>query len=79
MLTPQARQTLFSSPWLRNLADDVLEEAVGLFLKGSIGFTDIPLRVEAALEAVTAVPVTALEDVLAAERSARAHVLGTGD
>jgi CRP-like cAMP-binding protein len=31
MLTPQARQALFSSPWLRDLSDDAREEAIGLF------------------------------------------------
>ena len=31
MLTPQARQVLFSSPWLRGLSDDAREEAIGLF------------------------------------------------
>jgi NTE family protein len=31
MLTPQARQSLFSSPWLRGLSDDAREEAIGLF------------------------------------------------
>jgi NTE family protein len=31
MLTPQARQALFSSPWLRGLSNDAREEAIGLF------------------------------------------------
>ena len=51
------------------------EEAVGLFLREEIGFSDIPRLVAEARAAVTVVRDPSLEDILAADRAARRAVL----
>ncbi len=51
------------------------EAAVGLFLEGKIGFMDLPRRVERALSRVAPVFNPTLEDILAADREARAQAL----
>ena len=51
------------------------EAAVGLFLAGRIGFTDIAARVAQALDAIPYQPAVTLEDVLAADAEARRLVL----
>ena len=48
------------------------EAAVGRFLAGEIGFSDIPVRVARALERVSAVQAPTLEEILDADRQARA-------
>ena len=50
--------------------------AVGLFLNGKIGFTDIAERVSRALEAIPYKKDITLDDVLAADKAAREIVLG---
>ncbi len=50
------------------------EAAVADFLAGKIGFMDIPRKVERAMEKVRALPDPTLEDILAADRAARAAV-----
>ena len=52
------------------------EAAVGLFLNGKIGFTDIAERVSHALEAIPYKKDITLDDVLAADKAAREIVLG---
>ena len=52
------------------------EAAVGLFLNGKIGFTDIAERVSRALEAIPYKKDITLDDVLAADKAAREIVLG---
>ena len=51
------------------------EAAVGLFLAGRIGFTDIAARVAQAMDAIPYQPAVTLEDVLAADAEARRLVL----
>lgn len=51
------------------------EEAVGLFLEGRIGFTEIAERVAQALDAIAYRSSVTLDDVLAADRAAREIVL----
>ncbi|HIX90540.1 MAG TPA: 1-deoxy-D-xylulose-5-phosphate reductoisomerase [Candidatus Agathobaculum pullicola] len=51
------------------------EAAVGLFLEGRIGFTEIAERVARALDAIAYRSSITLEDVLAADRAARESVL----
>ena len=51
------------------------EAAVGMFLKDEIGFNDIPRKVRHALDTVPAQQNPTLEDILEAERLARAAVL----
>ena len=50
------------------------EEAVGLFLKGKLGFMDIPRLVERALATVPVTQNPTLEDVLEADRAGRSLV-----
>ena len=50
------------------------EAAVADFLAGKIGFMDIPRKVERAMEMVRALPDPAVDDILAADRAARAAV-----
>ena len=50
------------------------EAAVGLFLRDEIGFNDIPRMVRKAMDAVIPVMDPTLEDILAADRAARACV-----
>ncbi len=57
-----------SAPTLLNAANEV---AVARFLAGKIGFLDIARTVEATLEQVKAGPLTNLDDVAEADRSAR--------
>lgn len=52
------------------------EAAVGLFLNGKIGFTDIAERVAYALDTIPYKKDIALDDVLAADKAAREIVLG---
>jgi 1-deoxy-D-xylulose-5-phosphate reductoisomerase len=58
-----------TAPAIMNAANEV---AVHAFLDRRLRFTDIPAVVEATLGAVTARPATTLEEVLAADRAARA-------
>lgn len=51
------------------------EAAVGMFLKDEIGFNDIPRKVRHALDTVPVKPNPTLEDILEADRLARAAVL----
>ena len=51
------------------------EAAVGMFLKDEIGFNDIPRKVRHALDTVPVKQNPALEDILEADRLARAAVL----
>ena len=51
------------------------EAAVGLFLAGQIGFTDIAARVAQAMDAIPYQPAVTLEDVLVADAEARRLVL----
>lgn len=51
------------------------EAAVGLFLKGKIGFMDVPRLVERALSQVAPVFDPSLDDILAADNAARAVAL----
>ena len=48
------------------------EMAVGAFLKGRVGFTDIGTTVAATLQAVAAGPADDLETILAIDAEARA-------
>ena len=52
------------------------EAAVGLFLNGKIGFTDIAERVAYALDTISYKKDITLDDVLAADKAAREIVLG---
>ncbi|MGI0100890.1 MAG: 1-deoxy-D-xylulose-5-phosphate reductoisomerase [Candidatus Micrarchaeaceae archaeon] len=65
-----------TAPAILNGAD---EEAVGLFLKREIKFTDIPKLVEGALTNLDrlVVPNPKIEDILAADSCARLHVLNS--
>ena len=51
------------------------EAAVGMFLKDEIGFNDIPRKVRHALDTVPVKQNPTLEDILEADRLARAAVL----
>jgi 1-deoxy-D-xylulose-5-phosphate reductoisomerase len=57
-----------TSPCVLNAADEV---AVGAFLDGRVGFTDIPLAIEAVLEEMPAQQVTHFEDLFAVDAEAR--------
>ncbi len=59
-----------SAPALLNAANEVAVEA---FLAGSIGFTAIPRIIEATLDAIPAVAVGSLDDVMGADAQARAQ------
>ncbi len=50
------------------------ERAVALFLKGRIGFTDIPVLIKGAMDRAGAVEAPGVEDILAAEKEAKAAV-----
>jgi 1-deoxy-D-xylulose-5-phosphate reductoisomerase len=52
------------------------EQAVGLFLDGTIRFGDIVSSIESALAKLGDVASRSREDLLAADRSARRHVMG---
>ena len=52
------------------------EAAVDLFLRDKIGFNDIPRRVRRAMETVAVKDAPVLEDILTADRQARAAVYG---
>ncbi len=58
-----------SAPAALNAADEI---AVQAFLEGRIGFSSIPVIVERTVEAVADRPVGTVEEVLAADREARA-------
>jgi 1-deoxy-D-xylulose-5-phosphate reductoisomerase len=64
-----------TAPCVLNAANEV---AVGAFLEGRIGFLDIPAVVEEALTRVPAEPLVSLEQVLDADRRARAAASGAG-
>ena len=51
------------------------EAAVALFLDGRVDFADIPRRVAGALDACGSAPASTRDDLLAADRAARRHVL----
>jgi 1-deoxy-D-xylulose-5-phosphate reductoisomerase len=50
------------------------EEAVCRFLAGAIGFADIPRAIESALASLADLPARSIDDVMAADAAARAHV-----
>jgi len=52
------------------------EQAVGLFLEGTIRFGDIVASIESALARLGGLPSATREDLLSADRSARRHVMG---
>ena len=52
------------------------EAAVDLFLRDKIGFNDIPRRVRRAMDTVAVKDAPVLEDILTADRQARAAVYG---
>ena len=62
-----------SAPAAFNAADEV---AVRAFLEGRLGFQGIPMIIEQTLAATGGEPVTTVEDVLAADREARAVAHG---
>jgi len=76
-LALEAMRTGGMAPAVLNAVD---ETAVAAFLKGAIGFMDIPAAVEAALEAFSAsaklVPASSVDDVLDIDRDARAWTSG---
>ena len=51
------------------------EQAVCLFLAGAIGFPDVPRAIESALTALSGLPAKSIDDVVAADGAARAHVV----
>ncbi|HSU96737.1 MAG TPA: 1-deoxy-D-xylulose-5-phosphate reductoisomerase [Gemmatimonadaceae bacterium] len=50
------------------------EQAVCLFLAGTIGFADVPRAIESALAAHGGLPADSIDDVTAADAAARVHV-----
>ena len=50
------------------------EQAVCLFLAGTIGFADVPRAIESALAAHAGLPADSIDDVTAADAAARVHV-----
>ena len=60
-----------TAPAILNAAN---EAAVALFLEEEIAFTDIPHRVEAALEALAGAEASSLDEVCAVDERARRHV-----
>jgi 1-deoxy-D-xylulose-5-phosphate reductoisomerase len=70
-LARQAGEEGGTAPCVLNAAN---EAAVAAFLAGAIGFLDIAELVERALEAAPAEPLTSLDQVLEADRRARAAV-----
>ena len=50
------------------------EQAVCLFLAGTIGFADVPRAIESALAALAGLPADSIDDVTAADAAARVHV-----
>jgi 1-deoxy-D-xylulose-5-phosphate reductoisomerase len=64
-----------TAPCILNAANEV---AVGAFLDGGIGFLDIAAVVEEALARVPAEPLSSLEQLLEADRRARAAAAGAG-
>jgi 1-deoxy-D-xylulose-5-phosphate reductoisomerase len=71
-LAYQALRAEGTAPAMLNAANEV---AVSAFLERRIPFLAIPRLIEAVLEQLTVRPVTALEDVLAADDDARAAAL----
>ena len=67
-----ARAALAAGGTATTVLNAANEVAVEAFLEGRIGFTTIPVVIEASLESEPGVPATCLEDVLAADASARA-------
>jgi 1-deoxy-D-xylulose-5-phosphate reductoisomerase len=57
-----------SAPAVFNAAN---EEAVALFLEGTIGFPEIPASIAEALDTCAGLPGTSLDDLLAADAMAR--------
>jgi 1-deoxy-D-xylulose-5-phosphate reductoisomerase len=68
-LARQAAETCGTAPAILNAANEV---AVDAFLQRRIRFTEIPVIIEQVLSRQAAVAVDCLEDVLAADRQARA-------
>ena len=62
-----------TAPAVLNAANEV---AVAHFLSGALGFRRIAALIEAVLSDVSIGPVAGLEDILAADRAARAHAEG---
>lgn len=62
-----------AAPAVFNAANEV---AVARFLDGTLSFPGIPMAIESALEALGDLPGESLEDVMAADAEARAHVRG---
>jgi 1-deoxy-D-xylulose-5-phosphate reductoisomerase len=69
-LAYEALQAGGIAPTVLNAANEV---AVANFLAGSLGFSQIPELIEAVLSEVPGGPVSSLEDVLSADRAARAR------
>jgi 1-deoxy-D-xylulose-5-phosphate reductoisomerase len=74
-LAREAGMTGGTAPCILNAANEV---AVHAFLDGRIGFLDIAAVVEETLERVPAEPLDSLEQVLEADRRARAAAAGAG-
>ena len=72
-LARQAAEAGGGYPAVLNGAD---EAAVDLFLKGQIGFLDIPDRIERALNAFPGGSVRSIDDALAADEWGKKHVRG---
>jgi len=75
-LARQAAQASGTAPAALNAANEV---AVGAFLEGRLGFGGIAPLIERTLAAHRVVPLTTLEDVMQADRSAREFALGALD
>ena len=59
-----------TAPTVLNAANEV---AVASFLSGALGFNQIPVLIEVVLSEIPCGPVSGLEDVLVADRAARAR------
>jgi 1-deoxy-D-xylulose-5-phosphate reductoisomerase len=75
-LAREAGETGGTAPAVLNAANEV---AVAAFLRGELGFLDIPAVVEAALGAVEPAPASSLEAVLAADTEARRVAAATAE
>ena len=70
-----AKETVTTGGTACAILNGANEAAVGMFLKDEIGFNDIPRKVRHALDTVPVQPNPTLEDILEADRLARAAVL----
>ncbi len=68
----EAGRTGGAAPAVYNASN---EQAVALFLEGRLAFMDIPRVIESALSALGAMPGRTRDELLAADRAARQHVL----